>query len=241
VNPSRIGVSSAGKRAIAAVLIVLILGGVYLATSFSKGGVTVSTTSFLAASSATPIANQTGMYSLLKPFPQMTVSVDFYDEPDGLTENSTFSYAVIGTASLNSSEYTKVQFTTVGVGDDMIAWFNSSGDVNRVDVLGQKNYTGAGAYVLASAYTSAFGVIPVISNNATLLSLLNVTSLSTTSIGPTKADVTSYSLPAETATYASINARYAVIPGADLKLAVYLDENLRNRSTTLIQVTSITQ
>jgi hypothetical protein len=245
VNPSRIGVSSAGKRAVAAFVIVLVLGAAYLAVSLSKSGAPVSLTSDVSVPPPIPVGNQTGMYALLGPFPKMQVSVNFYDEPDGLSANESFAYAVLGTASLNLTTHTVVEFTNVGSGDQVIAWFNSTGAIDRVDVLGQKNYTGPTAYVLASAYTSAFAIIPTITNNSTLLSLLSKTSETTTSIGPARADVTTYTLGAETATYANITARYAavvpgVVHGTTVELAVYLDEILRNRSTTLIQVTSIT-
>jgi hypothetical protein len=113
--------------------------------------------------------------------------------------------------------------------------------VNRVDVVGVRNYTGSGAYFLAQAYTSAYGLIPEISDNATLLSLLSKTSETTTSIGPTTMNVTTYSLAAPTGVYTSLTVKYATIPGTNVQLAVYVSEETTDGSTSTIQVTSLTK
>jgi hypothetical protein len=254
MNPSKRGLSSAGKAGVVVVLIVIVLGAVYLVPSLSKGSGNQSASS---NSNTEPI---TSMYSLIGDFSKMQVMLDAYDAPDGIVTNQSTAYTVLGGAtqtttttttlangqtstSTNSSQYTRVEFTTIGAGNDVVAWYNSSGGIGDEEVLGERNYTGNGVNNLPfmDPYTSSFGSLVSITDNATLLSLLTKTTEATMSIGPTQMDVTTYVLPGRTSEYTSITAKIATIPGTDVQFAVYLNEEIRDGSTTLLEVTSLTR
>ncbi len=239
MNPSKNGLSSSAKTGIVVVVVVLVLGAAYLVPSLSKGGGAQATTAQTEGPNA-PAPFST--LSLFGYFPQMSLTVDANDVPNAVTQNSSYSYSVQGKTTLNSTQYLTVEFSTSGAinANSVIAFFNSTGGIPRVDVVGVRNYTGPGAYVLAQAYTTAYGLIPAITNNATILSILSKTSSTTMSLGPTKMNVTTYSLGLPTDGFTKLTVKYATIPGTDIQMAVYLSEEESDGSTTLIQVTSLT-
>ena len=55
----------------------------------------------------------------------------------------------------NSNEYTRVEYATVGVGNNVVAWYNLTGGMNEVDVVGGRNYTGNGTRNLPFISTTA--------------------------------------------------------------------------------------
>jgi len=232
MNPSKSGLSSAGKAGMVVVLIVIVLGAAYVVPSLSKGGGSQSANS---NSAPTPV---TGMLSLVGDFPKMEVSLSTYDAPSGLIENQSFAYAVIGTGA-----YTKVEFTTVGVGHEIVAWYNSTGVITEEDVIGQRNYTGSGVYTLPFMvpYNSAFGALVSITGNSTLLSFMSKTSEATTGIGPTQMDVSTYVLAVPTPPYSRLTVKMATIPGTDVQFAVYVNQKTTDGSTSLLQVTSLSR
>jgi hypothetical protein len=254
MNPSKSGLSSAGKTGVVVVIIVIVLAAVYLVPSLSKGGGNQS------ASSQSGGKQITDMYSLIGDFSKMQVTINSYDAPDGIESNQSSAYTVLGAAtqtttttttlangqtstSTSSTAYTRVEFTTVGIATGVVVWYNSSGGIGDEEVLGERNYTGNGVNNLPfmDPYTSSFGGLVMITNNATLLSLLTKTSEATMSIGPTQMDVTTYVLSGRTSQYSSLTAKIATIPGTDVQFAVYLNEKIRDGSTTLIEVTSLTR
>ena len=239
MNPSKNGLSSSGKTGIVIVLIVIVLGAAYLVPSLSKGSGTQASSSLYASEKQI-----TGILSLFGDFPQMQISVNTYDAPDGFVANQSLSYTVLGKGTINSTEYTRVEFATVGQANMIVGWFNSTGGIEEVDVLGQaRNYTGNGAYALPfiQTYTNAFGGIVSITDNKTLLSRLSVASQGLTSIGPTQMDVTTYVLAARSPPYSSMTVRIATIPGTNVQLAVYVSEKVTDGSTSLVQVTNLTR
>jgi hypothetical protein len=238
MNPSKNGLSSAGKTGVVVVLIVIVLGAAYLIPSLSKGSGSPSATS----GSNTNEDKITGMASLFGDFRQMQVTVDNYDAPDGFVTNSSVSYNVLGTGTLNSTKYTRVEFATAGQTSTVIGWFNSTGGIGDVEVLGQaRNYTGNGVSALPfiQVYTNAFGGLVALTDNSTLLSHLSMTSEGLTSLGPTQVDVTAYALIGRSAPYDSLTLRIATIPGTNVQLVVYVNEKLSDESTSLVQVTSL--
>jgi len=254
MNPSKKGLSSAGKTGVVVLLIVIVLAAAYLVPSLSKGGGSQS------GSSNSPAVRITGMFPLVVDFPKMQVTFDAYDAPNGVLTNESYAYAVLGTATqdttttttqadgklvttTNSTEYTRVEFTTIGVGHGVIVWYNSSGGIGDEEVLGERNYTGNGVYNLPFMvpYTSSFGGLVSITNNSTLLSLLTKTSEATTSIGPTQMDVTTYVLEARSPPYSSLTVKIATIPGTNVQFVVYVNEKVSDGSTSLLQVTSLTR
>jgi hypothetical protein len=246
MNLSKSGLSSAAKTGVIVVIVILVLGGAYLAPSMLKGGGTSTTSSQSGASClSTAGANQPiGLLSLFACFSQMQMDtiVDTQGQPGGTVERMTVAYLVLGTATENSTPHTKVEFSEPGSGgSNVIAYFNSTGVVDRIDIVGGKNYSGPGATILAQTYTTAFGLIPVITNNATLTSMLSKTSENTTSVGPTQLDVTTYHLTAPQAPYKSIIAQYATIPGTNVRFVIYLDEKTTDLTDTTVHVTSITK
>jgi hypothetical protein len=255
MNPSKRGLSSAAKVGVVVVLILIVLGAVYLVPSLSKGSGNQKSAS--SNSSSEPI---TSMYSLIGDFSKMQVTLDSYDAPDDIVTNQSYAYTALGAAtqtttttttlangqtstSTNSSEYTRVEFTTIGSGDDVVVWYNSSGGIGDEEVLGERNYTGNGVYNLPfmDPYTSSFGSLVSLTDNATILSLLTKTSEATMSIGPTQMDVTTYVLPGRTSEYTSMTAKFATVPGTDVQFMVYLNEKIPDGSTTLLEVTSLTR
>jgi hypothetical protein len=235
MNPSRRGVGAAGKAASVVVLIILVLGAVY----FVK---------FSGSSSQGPGTNPvpekiTGMPSLFYDFTQMRLYVNVSDPQDGFLQDQTYTYTVLGTGVLNSTQYTKVQFATVGQGNDVVVWYNSTGGIGEVQVVGVRNYVGNGTQNLPffTTYSDAFGALLTATTNSTLFSRLTRTNSVTTKIGPTQMNVTSYTLPVRFYPYTSLKLSVATIPGTDAQFVTYLDETTYYGSTNLLQVTSLTR
>ena len=246
MNQAKNGLATTGKVGIVVVLILLLLGGAYyLAPSLLTGGVTLTTSSQSAGSStSTGAGNQTvGLLSLFGAFSQMQMQSATYDNGEAvpLIEQHSYSYIVLGKATLNSTQYTKVQFSQQGSTNNVIAWFNPGGSVDRVDVLGDRNYTGGVAYVYAQLYVAGFSLIRGLSDNTTILSLLKQTSQNTTSFGPTQLVVTTYSLATPTAPYTGLTVKFATIPGTNTKFAVYHDAKTSDNFEITYQITSITK
>jgi hypothetical protein len=236
MNPYRSGLSSAGKTGIVVVLIIVVLVGAYLAPSLSTG-FGAKSTSLQAGGSGQGVTLLTlfGAFSRL----QMQDSVVLNGQGNGVIQQQSVSYLVLGKASLNSIQYTKVEFSQGGVGNRVIAWFNPQGGIDRVDVLGDRNYTGSGAYIVAQIYVSALSLVTAISNNSTLLSMLSKTSVNSTSVGPTQFDVATYSLAVPSPPYKTITVKYVTIPGTFERLAVYLYEKMTDGTETTVQITSL--
>jgi hypothetical protein len=242
MNPSDGGLSTSAKTGIVLVLVILVLGSAYLVPPLLKGGGTSSVQPAVSCPS-TGGANQTiELLTLFECFSQMQMqaTANTLGQPDGSFQQQTVAYNVLGTARLNSAPYTKVEFTTVGANQPVVAWCNSTGGIDRLDVISDRNYTGPGAAIIAQAYTSTFGLIPALSNNASLLSMLSKTTENTTSIGPMQLKVATYQLPAPTSQYKTFTVQYATIPGTDLRFVVYLHEKTSDGAETTIQVQSIT-
>ncbi len=244
MNPSKSGLSTAGKTGIVVIVILVVLGAAYFAPSLMTNKGTQSTSTQSGGSSSPGSGNQTfGLLTLFGHFSQMQIvvksSVSEGGEP--VVTQQSYAYQVLGRGTLNSTQYTKVEFSQPGPTDKVVAWFNPNGGIDRLDILGQSNYTGPGAALLSQVYTTAFGGIPLFTNNATLLSLLTKTSENTTSIGPTQLDVVTYHLAVPTHPYKSIVAEYATIPGTNQRFVVYVDERMTDGTETVLQVTSITQ
>ncbi len=237
MNLSRRGLGGGAKAGAVVILIVVVLGAVYLYPSLTKGG---GTQSAPPGSGTAPI---TGLPSLFTDFRQMQMSFDTYDALNDLVQNQSVSFTVIGTGTINSTQYTRVQFATAGVSNDVIAWFNSTGGIARADVLGQRNYTGNGVRNLpfVQTYVNDFGYIVSLANNATLISLLSKTSEATTSIGSTQMDVTTYLLESRFAPYTKMTLQIATIPGTNAQVAVYVNAKETDQSTIFLQVTSLSR
>src|ERR1700730_11383995 len=253
MNPTKNALSTAGKAGIVVILVVLVLGGVYFAPSMLKGSGTSTSSSQTSASSSSQTSASSsitggtsqniGMLSLFGYFSQMQVQETSYDHAEGglPSDQHTVSYQVLGKASLNSTQYTKVQFSQAGQANSVVAWFNAQGGVDRADVAGLGNFTGNTAGVYTQLYIAAFTFITGASNNATLFSLLTKRNQTTTSVGPTSLDVVNYHLAAPTPPYTSIAVRYATIPGTNTRLVIFLDENTNDRMETVVQILSLTK
>jgi hypothetical protein len=237
MNTSKRGVGTAAKAAAVVLLIVIGLATIYLlpklmAPSQSQG-----------ASSNSAAQPVTGMPPLFSDFTKMSLAVDVNDPVDGIVQNQSYTYAVLGKGTLNSTVYTRVEFTTVGEENNVVIWYGPTGGIGEVDVVGVRNYTGNGTVNLPfiTTYTQSFGALVSINNNSTLLSLLTKTSEVTTSVGPTKMDVTTYLLPGRSYPYSSLTLKLATIPGTTVELPTYLDEKTSDGTTTILQVTSLTR
>lgn len=237
------GITTAAKAGIVVVLALLVLGGGYLAPAMLKGSGTSTSFSQTVASSSSPIGgNQTiDLLSLFGYFSQAQVqAISSVPDPDGPIINQwTFAYHVLGTASFNSTQHTKVEFSQAGVDADVVAWFNSAGVVDRLDVIGSQNYTGPSAATLAQSYTTAFSRVTSLAANSTLLSLLSKTSENTTSLGPTQLHVATYQLSAPTSPYKSITVQYATIPGTNQRIVVYVDQAMNDGTEFISKVLSL--
>jgi hypothetical protein len=250
MNTARDGLATAGKAGIVVVLIAIVLASAYVAPSMLGTGThPVSTSSpqaFSSSSSPGPGAGDqaVGLASLFGYFSQMeiqTSSSDFSDPFAPVQQQLSVSYLVLGKGSLNSTQYTKVEFSTVDAGHNVIAWFSPSGGVDRVDVLGDRNYTGPTAFGYSQLYVSAFSFVLGLSRNATLLSILAKTSQNSTSFGPTKLDVTTYSMTTPVAPFASVTLEFATIPGTNTRIAVFFDEKTTSSIENSYQIISITE
>ena len=241
---SKKGISSAAKAAAIIAAVMVVLAVVYFVPSFSTSSVGAApASSNTRTSSSGPVTQNAGILALFGFFSQidMQVTVLNYNQANGIIQQQSLSYLVLGKGTWNSTQYTRVEFSTPGVGNTVVAWFNAQGGIDRVDVLGQRNYTGSGAYFVASTYVNALTLVPTITSNSTLLSMLSKTAENTTSIGPTQVDLTTYSLAIPTAPYSSLSVRYATIPGTAEKVVVYFHEKTTDGTDTTIQVTSMTE
>ncbi len=240
MNPYKRGLSSAGKAGVVVVVVILVLGGAYFLPGLTKGGGSQQSTAGGGAVSTVGGNETIGLYSLVQAFSQMQLVVAI-STPDQGASNTTYSYSVIGKGTINSTQYTRVEFLTVGVGDNVVMWFNSAGRLGEVDVPGVRNYTGNGIVNLPyfTTYANLFGIIPTITNNATLFSMLSKYSETTMNIGPTQADVTTYTLPAPKEGYSSLTVEVATVPANNVTLAVYLYARMHDGSTTQVEVSSL--
>jgi hypothetical protein len=260
MNPAKAGLSTGGKSAVVLVLIIIVLGATYLAPKPS-GTTTSSTSSQLTVSAPSSGANTQAvtLLPLFGNFSQMQLQESALDASQGgigpIPQVVTVSYLVLGKSTLNSTtfissttrtvstQYLKVQFSQAGVISNVIAWINQKGGVDRVDILGSRNYTGSGAYTLpaVTTYLSAFGLISALAGNATLISMLSKTSENMTAIGPTQLDVATYHLVVPTQPYKSVTAKFATIPGTSTRFLVYFDVKMTDGSETTLQILSITK
>ena len=246
MKPARSGLGTPAKAGIVVIIVVLVLAAAYLAPSMSSGGGTSSSSTSQSAGQSSSLftgSQDIGLSDLFGHFSQMQINEATYDHSEGnaLIDQHTLGYQVLGKASLNNTQYTKVQFTQVGESNTEVAWFNPQGGIDRVDVLGAANYTGTSASVYVQIYVAAFSLITGTSNNSTLFTILSKASEATTSIGPTALDVATYTLAAPTPPYTSVTVKYTTIPGTNLRLAVYFDENTSDLMEATTQVLSITK
>ena len=181
------------------------------------------------------------LLNLFGNFSQMAITISYLDEVNEASDSSSVSYVVLGRALLNSTNYYRVAFMNSIGNTSEIVWFNPQGGIDRVDVLGDKNYTGSGAAFFARIYTTSFSLVVAWSYNTTLLSGLQKTGESVQSIGPTQMNVAKYELPSATSAYANFTAEIATIPGTNARLAVYVFQQSPNGSNFLLQVTSVTR
>jgi len=237
MNPSKRGLGAAGKAGAVVVLIIVVLGAIYLFPKFSAASQSQT------SSSNSGIKQIAGMPALFYGFTRMQVSVYVNDPVNGIDQNQSYSYTVLGKGTLNSTVYTRVEFTTSGLGNNVVVWYNSTGGIGEVDLVGVRNYTGSGARNLPfiTIYDSAFGTLASIGENSTLLSLLSKTSEAVKSIGPTQVDVTTYVLSRRSYPYSSLTLGLATIPGTNAQLATYLDEKTSDGTNSILQVTSLTR
>jgi hypothetical protein len=251
MNLANAGLSTSAKTGVVVILVIVVLGTAYLAPSKSGGsaaGPASSQPTVVVPSSGTN-AQALALLPLFGNFSQMQLLESAVDNSQGVgpvTQQMTDSYLVLGKGTINSTDstqYLKVEFAQAGVVSNVIAWVNPRGGVDRVDVLGVRNYTGNAAYALpaVTTYLSAFGVIPALAGNATLISMLSKTSENTTSIGPSQLDVVTYHLVIPTQPYKSVTAKFATIPGTGSRFLVYFDEKLTDGSETTLQVLSVTK
>ena len=216
MNPSRRGLSTAAKAGAAVIVAVVVLAGAYFSPSL-LGGAKTSTTL-----SNGPLTS----LSLFGYFSHMEVKItqDSSQQALGSVQTQAVTYAVLGREQWNLTEYTKVEFSEPGAGGTVVAWFNSAGTIDRLDVLAEaRNYTGPGAAIIAQIDTNALGLVTAVSNNATLVSMLSQSSQNTTTIGSVQLNATTYTLPAPTAGYKHITLEMVNLPGTSQRLAVYLD------------------
>jgi len=242
VRSSKSGLSSAARGAAIAAVVLIVLGAAYLLPSLTSGGTSSATQS--GRSSSTRVAAPTqfvGLLHLFGNFSQMELQLSEMNTnaANPINQQDHVSYFVLGKGTINSTQYTKVAFSSVGVGNDVIAWVSPSGTFDRVDVLGQRNYTGNGAYYLMSSYINDFSIVPAVTNNATLFSMLSKTSQNSTTIGTTQVDVATYSLAVPNPPYKSITVMYATITGTSVKLAVYFHQKTDDGTDTLMQILSL--
>ena len=212
----RRGLSTGILTAIALVAVIVVLAAVYEYPALFPKKVQLTP----------PVTCGSGTFQLLSLFAcfsemQMTTVVDTSSELQGTIQSASMAYLVLGQQEYNGTAYTKVEYTTPGVGNDVIAWYNNTGVVGRIDLLGQgRNYTGPGAAILSQSETNTFGLIPTVTNNATLLSMLSQTSQNTTMIGSVSVALSVYHLAVPTSTFKTITAEYATIPGTSQQMLV---------------------
>ena len=242
------GMTNTKKIAVAIPLILVIAAGIYVALGPGRLGIVSSGSQSTSSSSSTGIASFSGvagpprsLLDLFGNFSQMAVTTGYVNFADGEVQSegtSHYSYAVIGRAVLNSTNYYKVEFTNSEARTSVIAWFNQQGLVDRADVLGDKNYTGPSAQIFAQTFVGLFSFVPSLSYNATLISGLHKTAEGMQSVGPTQMNVITYGLAAPTKAYINFTAKIATVPGTSIKLAVFWYQEDPSTSNSLFEVTS---
>ncbi|MDA4120310.1 MAG: hypothetical protein OK436_06955, partial [Thaumarchaeota archaeon] len=159
MDTSKKGISTATKTAAVVAVIFILLAAVYFVPSISTGAASQSSSTQTGVTSSGGGSQTSGLLQLFGYFSQMDMQLNVFNNNNangnGMTSQQSASYLVLGKGSWNSTQYTKVEFSTPGIGNNVIAWFNSKGGIDRVDVLGQRNYTGSGAYFVASNYVTA--------------------------------------------------------------------------------------
>ncbi len=240
---SKRGIATTGKITIAVGLVLIIAAGVYAALGPNLLGVAPKGTQ-----TTTPSNGGSGqpksILDLFNTFSRMTFATGFADFEDGEIQNQGslhISYVVLGRAVVNSTNYYKVQFTNSDARTSAIAWINPRGLVDRVDVLGDKNYSGSAAQVYAQAFLGALSPVPSLGYNITLLSGLQKIAEGSQGIGPTQVDVVTYGLRAPTSTYTNYTVKIATVPGVSFKLAVYVYQEFPSKSNNFFEVTSVTK
>ncbi len=231
---ARRGVSAATKTAVVVLVVVVVLAGAYFSPSLLGGS--------KASTSTTPAKGPLTMLSLFGYFPQMevTLALDTSQQAQGTYQVQTVSYNVLGKEYWNLTQHVKVEFSQPGTGDNVVAWFNPSGKVDRLDVLRENhNYTGPGAATLAQLDTSLYGYLVDTSNNATLLSMLSLSTQNSTTIGQTTLNITTYRLAVPNASYKHVTLQLAAIPGTEQRLAIYLDVKTTDQAEITMAVNSI--
>ena len=237
---------------LAVIVILLILGGAYLASSFMKPGTTSSTsvTTLASSTSSGSSGNNSnvnagqalGLRWLFGNFSQLSYGTSTYDSSEGskeLVDQRNVTYTVLGPATINSTEYTTVRFNDTSIGRTLIIWFDPQEHVGQIEVVGIGNSTGAQANLYALPYVSVLMSLVTISDNSSLLPQLTQISQGTMSLGPTQVVVTSYKLAGPSSQYDDLTARFAAIPGTNARLLVYLDEAMTDQTETTIQVLSL--
>jgi hypothetical protein len=246
----RSGMATSRKIALTIGIVLIVALGAYAAIGSGRLSIVPngSNSTSYGTSTATAPLNGLGqpnsILDLFGNFSKMVVSKHFVDMADGEinAEGGTHaSYAVLGRTVVNSTNYYKVEFTDLDGNRSIIAWFDQKGTINRVDVLGDRNYTGSTALMHAQIFTSTFSFLPSVSYNATLLSGLQRTGESAQGIGPTQMDVTTYNLAAKTAAFSNLTVKIGTVPGTSTKLAVFLYQESPDSSSSLFQVTSLTR
>ncbi len=181
-----------------------------------------------------------GLLNLFGNFSHLEISSSFLDEMNEDAGNASFSYVLLGRRVLNSTNYYRVEFQTPGTNTSEIVWFNPQGGIDRVDIPGEKSYTGPGAAFYTELFTNPFSALAALSNNATLLSGLLAKGISIETIGQTQIDVTTYGLAQPTSTYSNFTIKVATLPGTNVKLVIYLYQENRNGSYDLLRVVGLT-
>jgi hypothetical protein len=241
MDTSRRGLSQAGEIGVIVLVAVVLVAAYVFVPPLVKSSAPQTTTSI---GGPNPIADQSqGIYPLVTTFKDLTLVVDINDVAAQYTQNSTYSFTVLGKGTLNSTQYTKVDFSTLGQTHDTVAWYNSTGGLGQLDVIGLRNYSGNGLPQLPyiQTYANAFYGLISITDNATLNALLTKTSQAATTIGHTKAEVTTYTLEEKTPSISKVTEKVASIPGTNIVMMVYLYEELAGGSTYVFQVTSLEQ
>jgi hypothetical protein len=246
----RRGMATSRKVALTVGIALLVALGAYIAIGPGRLSIVPNesgSTSYHSSTATAPlngVGQPNNILGLFGNFSKMVVSIHFVVMADGEinSEGGTHaSYAVLGRTVVNSTNYYKVEFTDLDANKSIIAWFDQQGTINRVDVLGDRNYTGSTASMHAQIFTSTFSFLPSVSYNATLLSGLQRTGESAQGIGPTQMDVTTYNLAAKTAAFSNLTVKIGTVPGTSTKLAVFLYQESPDSSSSLFQVTSVTR
>lgn len=238
---SRRGLSQLGEIGVIALVIIVVVAAYLFVPSLTKGSGSQTTTSL---GGPNPIADTThGIFPVVTTFKDMTLVEDIDDISTGYIQNMTYAYTVLGKGTLNSTHYTKVEFSTYGQTHFTVAWYNSTGGLGELDVTGLRNYTGSGLPDLPyiQTYVNAFYVLISVTNNSTLNAQLTKTSQTATSIGSTKVDLATYTLEQRNSLLSKVTEKVASIPGTNIVMMVYLNEKLSDGSTYLFQVTSLEQ